>query len=138
MAQVHHILTEVPRFHGFLKILLLAITCGQPPSGSQLLRLRLAQKATRLPTRSLFLSAFYQHSISIPSAFHQRPISVPSASHQRSGFISGPVLSAVENEEGQRYPRWPSWRCSLASGHPLRNAPTRSLKLYRVAPRTGN
>ncbi|MFZ4082966.1 MAG: hypothetical protein ACOYKN_17190 [Pirellula sp.] len=82
MAQVHHILTEVPRFHGFLKIRLLAITCGQPQSGSQLLRLRLAQKATRLPTRSLFLSAFYQHSISIPSASHQRP-------------ISGPVLLAV-------------------------------------------
>ena len=66
MAQVHHILTEAPRFHGFLKILLLAITCGQPPSGSQLLRLRLAQKATRLPTRSSVLSAFHQRSISGP------------------------------------------------------------------------
>ena len=100
MAQVHQFLTEIPSFPGFLKIRLLAITRGLPPSGPRMLRLRLAQKATRLPTRSSVLSAFHQRSISGPV------------------LISGPALSAVENEEGQRYPRWPSWRCSLASGHP--------------------
>lgn len=59
MAQVHHFLTEVPSFPGFLKIRLLAITRGLPPSGPRMLRLRLAQKATRLPTRSV---RFYQRS----------------------------------------------------------------------------
>ena len=59
-------------------------------------------------------------------------ISVPSASHQRSGFISG---------RKRRRPAISSLAFSAlfpGVGAPLRNAPTRSLKLYRVAPRTGN